>query len=221
MDLMKLLRSFEEFLFEAASWLLFYPLTIIRIVAQPLRMMSYSDEQQRVDDDKMYDNALSPPLLLLITVAVVSLLDAALNIAMPTPSSLTRSIASSPQNLAIFRGLAFSLVPLVAAATLLRYQRIGLSRSALRPPFYAQCFLATPCALFLGVASAIIQRPEVPDSLAGVLTVAGAAWFLVAQTRWFAERLSTTYVHAAWISVWALVRAIFYLLLLLVPVMLV
>lgn len=221
MDLMKLLRSFEEFLFEAASWLLFYPLTVLRIIIWPLRVMAYSDDQQLVQEDARYDNTLSPPLLLLITVIVVSLMDAALHIATPTPSSLARSIVSSPQNLAIFRGLAFSLVPLVAAATLLHHQKIGLSRSALRAPFYAQCFLATPCALFLGVGTAVIGRPDLPNSLAGVLITAGATWFLVTQTRWFAQRLSTTYLRAAWISVWALIRAILYLLLLLVPVILV
>ena len=40
MDFMKLLKSFEDFIFEAASWLIFYPLTLGRIMLKPLRTWS-------------------------------------------------------------------------------------------------------------------------------------------------------------------------------------
>ena len=46
MDLLKILRSFEEFLFEAVSWLVFYPLTLWRILRGPLAAMDYSDREQ-------------------------------------------------------------------------------------------------------------------------------------------------------------------------------
>jgi hypothetical protein len=222
MDFMRLLRSFEEFLFEAASWLLFYPLIVWRIVTRPLTTMAYSDAEQSDDDEHRYDDALSPPLLLLVTVVLVNLVGAALHMAQPAASSaLTQAILASPQNLAIFRGLVFSLIPLVAAATLLKQQGVRLSRESLRSPFYAQCYLATPCAIVVGLGSAMVHRPEVSNLIAFGLMAAGAAWFLVTQTRWFAARLAIGGLRAAWLAAWALVRALLYLLLLLVPVALV
>jgi hypothetical protein len=64
LDFMKLLRSFEEVIFEAISWLVFYPITVWRIAVRPLTTMAYSDAQQtdtdegRYDDGKQADGAL-------------------------------------------------------------------------------------------------------------------------------------------------------------------
>ncbi len=219
MDFMKLLRSFEEFLFEAATWLIFYPLTIWRIVTRPLTTMAYSDSEQADDEEHRYDDALSPPLLLLITVVVVNLIGGALHMERPkTTSTLAHAVFSSPENLAVFRGLAFSLVPLVAAATLLRRQGTRLSRSTIRAPFYAQCYLATPCAIVVGLGAALVHRPDVPNAIAGALMLGGAGWFLITQTRWFAQRLAISHGRAALTASWALARAIVCLIALLIPI---
>lgn len=77
MDFMKLLKSFEDFIFEAASWLIFYPLTLGRIMLKPLRTMEYSDREQNDDNEHRYDDALSPPLLLMITILLSNLISAA------------------------------------------------------------------------------------------------------------------------------------------------
>lgn len=219
---MKLLRSFEEFIFEALSWLVFYPLTVWRIVSRPLTTMAYSDAEQGDTDEGRYDDALSPPLLLLVTVVMVNAIATALHTEeLEATSTVTQALLASPQNLALFRALIFSLVPLVAAATLLRRTRTRLSRETLRPPFYAQCYLATPCCLVLGLGLSILRRPDVPDAPGAALLVIGGAWFLITQTRWFRSRLGVSWANAAWTTIWALVRAVVYLVLLLVPVALI
>ena len=58
---MKLLKSFEDFIFEAASWLIFYPLTLGRIMLHPLKTMEYSDREQTEDTDHRYDAATARP----------------------------------------------------------------------------------------------------------------------------------------------------------------
>ncbi|WP_176695978.1 permease [Phenylobacterium immobile] len=217
---MKLLRSLEEILFEVISWLVFYPLTLWRILTRPLATMRYSDAELTAhsDDDTEYDAALSPPLLLLITVLLVNAVGQALHHQSLTASShLMGLVEASPQNLMLFRGLVFSLIPLVAAVTLLRRQRVKLSRSTLKPPFFAQCYLAAPCAIVVGLGVAIFQRQDIPNVFGGVLMLAGTAWFLVTQTRWFRQELSLSWPRAAWTAVWALLRALFYLELLLIP----
>ena len=80
---MKLLKSFEDFIFEAASWLIFYPLTLGRIMLHPLKTMEYSDREQTEDTDHRYDDALSPPLLLMVTILLSNLISAAAHIAPP------------------------------------------------------------------------------------------------------------------------------------------
>jgi hypothetical protein len=219
MDFMKLLRSFEEFLFEATSWLVFYPLTLWRVLVHPLRTMAYSDAEQGDDETGRYDDALTPPLFLLITVVLMNLI--ALIAHLPQPKgggTLQHAIFDSPQNAALFRALIFSLIPLVAAVALLRRQKIRLSRESLRPPFYAQCYLAGPCAVITIGGGIIFQRHDIPNVYGLVLILAGLAWFLTAQTRWFASRLEIGALRAAGIAVGALVLALIFFIVLLIPV---
>ncbi|MFN7108214.1 MAG: hypothetical protein ACK4MY_08340 [Brevundimonas sp.] len=219
MDLLKILRSFEEFLFEAVSWLVFYPLTLWRIVRGPLAAMDYSDREQGDSEEHRYDDALSPPLFLLATIVLANLLAMALHIPPPPESSeLTKTLFASQQNLILFRSLAFSLVPLVAAVTLLRHEKKRISRETLRAPFYAQCYLAAVCAACVSVGGAIFQRPELPNAIGAAIMLGGAAWFLFVQAHWFARRLNVSISKGAGIAVWAAMRAVIYLFAIVIPI---
>jgi hypothetical protein len=219
MDFMKLLRSFEEFLFEATSWLVFYPLTMWRVLVRPLETMAYSDAEQADDDTGRYDDALTPSLFLLITVVLMNGVAMAAHLPRPPGSgSLQHAIFDSPQNAALFRSLIFSLIPLVAAVLLLRRQGARLSRESLRPPFYAQCYLAGPCAVFVIGGGVIFQRHDISNLYGLGLMLAGVAWFLTAQTRWFASRLEIGPLRAAGLAVWALVLALACLVAIILPV---
>ena len=219
MDFMKLLRSFEEFIFEAVTWLIFYPVTLWRIVTRPLTTMAYSDAEQSDPDEKRYDEALSPPLLLLVTVVAVNAVAGALHPnTPPTDTTVAKALFASPQNLTLFRALIFSLVPLVAAAMLLKRSGIALSRETIRPPFYAQCYLATPCCIVIGLGHAIFQRPDISNAIGATLLIAGGAWFFVTQIRWFRARLAVSWANAALTALWAFVQAIVYMILVFLPV---
>ena len=219
MDLLKILRSFEEFLFEAVSWLVFYPLTLWRILRGPMAAMDYSDREQGDSEEHRYDDALSPPLFLLATIVLANLLAMALHIPPPPESSeLTKTLFASQQNLILFRSLAFSLVPLVAAVTLLRHEKKRVSRETLRAPFYAQCYLAAVCAACVSVGGAIFQRPELPNAVGAAIMLGGAAWFLFVQAHWFARRLNVSTAKGAGIAVWAAVRAVIYLFAIVIPI---
>lgn len=222
MDLLKILRSFEEFLFEAVSWLVFYPLTLWRIVRGPLAAMDYSDREQSDSEEHRYDDALSPPLFLLATIVLSNLLALALHVPPPQETSETTHILlASQQNLILFRSLAFSLIPLVAAVTLLRHEKKRISRETLRAPFYGQCYLAAVCAACVSVGGAVFQRPDLPNAVGGAIMIGGAAWFLFVQSHWFARRLNVSVGKGAGIAVWAMVRAVIYLFAILIPVALI
>lgn len=222
MDFLKILRSFEEFLFEAASWLIFYPLTMWKIVRDPLAAMDYSDREQADDDTHRYDDALSPPLVLLATLVIINALAMAVHIQTPAAESQALHIVTaSAQNLVLFRSLVFSLVPLVSAASLLHRQGRKISRESLRAPFYAQCYLAAACALFVSIGGMVFQRTDIPNAIGAVIMIAGTVWFLAVQTLWFRRKLATTLPKAAFIAVWAAVRALAFLLVILIPVALI
>jgi hypothetical protein len=190
-DILKLLRSVEELIFEAVSWVLFYPRTIWRVATRPLTTMAYSDaEQAREEAEPRYDDALSPTLLLLFTVGIVNLAGYAFHV--PTPPTgrpVADAILNSQEHAALFRALIYGLIPLVSAASYLVQKRLPLDRAHLRPPFSAQCFLTSPFALVVGVGQIMVRRPDIPSLFGQLLMVLGLGWFIANQTRWFAARL--------------------------------
>lgn len=219
MDLLKILRSFEEFIFEATSWLIFYPMTLWRVLRDPLAAMDYSDREQADSEERRYDDTLSPPLFLLATLVLTNLLALAAHVPPPPESSaLMKTLTGSPQNLVLFRSLAFSLIPLVAAASLLHRQQRRISRETLRAPFYAQCYLAALCAAFTSIGGVIFRRPDVPNLIGAAIIVLGFLWFQWVQTRWFGRRLNLGPARAAAVALWATVRALVFLIVLLIPI---
>ena len=74
MDFLKILKSFEDFVYEALTWLVLLPRTLWRIVISPLRMTRYAGEQLNSQSETRFSEAISPPLLL-ITCSSCYLLD--------------------------------------------------------------------------------------------------------------------------------------------------
>ena len=219
MDLLKILRSFEEFIFEAASWLIFYPMTLWRVLRDPLAAMDYSDREQSDSEERRYDDTLSPPLFLLATIVLVNLIALAAHVPPPPESSdLMKAVTASQQNLVLFRSLMFSLIPLVAAASLLHRQGRRISRETLRAPFYAQCYLAALCAASVSLGTVVFQRPDVPNVIGMTLIVGGFLWFQWVQSVWFRRRLGVGWPKAIAVGLWATARALAYLFVLLVPI---
>ena len=219
---MKLLRSFEEFIFEAVTWLVLYPISLWRIFTQPLTTMAYSDAEQLLDEKGRYAEILSPPLMLLVTVfALNGIVGLMLPETIHGQNRLTREIFSSPQYMALFRAIMFSLLPLVGAVILLRRTKVKLTRDTIRTPFYAQCYLAIPCAIITSLGLAIFKRHDIPDLIGVALLVGGGAWFLVTQTRWFRSRLNVSWLNAALTALSASVQSVIYVLALVIPIALV
>lgn len=70
MDFLKLIQSLDELLYEIMSWLIFYPVTLWRALTKPLKMMDYSEAELGDPADRQYSDTLSPPLFLLLTIAL-------------------------------------------------------------------------------------------------------------------------------------------------------
>ena len=188
MDFMKLLKSLEELLYELVSWLVFYPATMWRCVVRPLSMMRYADSELDDRPEDQYDDTLSPPLFLLITLLLSQGLSGAL------PSIYDPDIGAkqlgSVSNLLIARGVIFGIYPLCMAVTLLRWKGARITRNTLRPPFFSQCYVAAPFAFILVLGLDFMTMPYGQGLPVGLATMAIATgWYAQAQVRWFKQDL--------------------------------
>lgn len=184
-----------------------------RIVRHPLKTMEYSDREQSDSEEHRYDDAISPPLMLLATLVIANMVASALHVAPPHEGSdAVRLVTASQQNLILFRSLVFSLAPLVMALTLLRRQGKKLSRGSLRAPFYAQCYLAAPIAAVTSAGGVITQRPDMNDAIGVAIMLMGLVWFFGCEAAWFRAKLSLGWVRAGLLTAWALLRVAVYVL---------
>jgi hypothetical protein len=208
---MKLLKSLEELLYELVSWLVFYPITIWRSVAHPLAMMRYADVELSDTLEKQFDDTLSPPLFLLITLLIAQAVSSALPSVVDT--STLPKVLSSPYNLLIARGVIFSVFPLVMAVTILRRKSIRLTRDTLRPPFYSQCYVVAPFVFVAGLGLDLMLIPGGAAITAGIATILLALfWYAQAEIRWFRRDLQIRTALAAALLVRGLIIAIILLL---------
>jgi hypothetical protein len=200
MDFVKLLRSFEEFLYEVMAWLLFYPRTLWRVIRQPLAMMRYSDQQQHDKAERQYDDAISPPLFLMISVLIAHLLETTIHHSGALREGI-RGIFQTDQTFFLLRCVVASIYPLILASALVRRLHVSLDRDSLRAPFFAQCYVTAPPVLFGGLASiGLRMENRFVVFASGVTLLAAMLWFLAVQTLWFRDRTQMPVRRAFFLS---------------------
>lgn len=201
MFLFDFLKSLDKLLYELMSWLVFYPITLWRALRHPLRLMRYADRELGDAPEEQYSDTLSPPLFLLLSL----LLCHGLELGVIGQNALVKSrvgldaLISSDTNLILFRLIVYSLFPLLMAVRLLRRQGQAIDRNTLRAPFYSQCYLAAPLALFLGFGGTMLLAPHKPlwVGMAGLLLMlATMIWYGSLQIIWFARQLGIGHFSA-------------------------
>lgn len=60
MDLIRLLRSLEEFLYELVGWLVFYPRNLWRVLVHPGEVAHYTRREFSKDPEQRFAEAISP-----------------------------------------------------------------------------------------------------------------------------------------------------------------
>ena len=192
MNFFNLLKSLDELLYEVMSWLIFYPVTLWRTLVRPLKMMDYSDLEQRDPAEKQYTDTLTPPLFLLLTLVIGHTIELSLvGQAEQVGSKIGLSaLIRDDSSLILLRTASFSLFPLILAARLLRARNRAIDRVTLRAPFYAQCYAAAPFALMSGLSENLIRLGHTWSVLAGGgLYLFALLWFGTLQILWFRQHL--------------------------------
>ncbi|MEP6634587.1 MAG: hypothetical protein ABJA62_10310 [Luteimonas sp.] len=185
MDFLKILKSFEEFVYEALSWFVLLPKTLTRIVIRPGKMSDYVAAELHKSEAARYNDAISPPLLLILCVLFAHFLDLAIRTQSTDISgSLASTLVASDQNLLLYRTLAFGLWALAGAVYIVLRSGLSLSRDSLRVPFYQQCYLVSPFALALSVGLSLLLTRGYGIVVGACLIVLGFLWFWIGQTVW-------------------------------------
>lgn len=189
MDFIRVLRSLEELIYEAMTWLLFYPRTLWRSAVSPLRMLRYAEDELADSAEQQFTDTLSPVLFLMITLALTHALNQAIGSGDAEFRGLMRQLMSSEQNQLLTRTIAFAIFPLVYSIQQLRRSSQPIDRNSLRAPFYGQCFVAGVFALVLGVSSTMVRmNPDWARLLGTALTVGSVVWYVAVQAGWSRER---------------------------------
>ncbi|KRA45152.1 hypothetical protein [Pseudoxanthomonas sp. Root630] len=190
MDFLKILKSFEEFVYEALTWVILLPRTLLRTLLHPDRMTAYAAHELARTDDARFSDAISPPLLLILCVLLAHLFDLGVRAQVPdTSGSLAAVILASEETLLLYRTITFGVWALAGATYVLMRARQPVNRESLRQPFYEQCYLVAPFALVLSCAMSLLLMPAPWTNVASAcLTLAVLAWFWVVQAAWIRRR---------------------------------
>ena len=202
MDILQIVRSLEEFLYEAMTWLLFFPLTLWRVITRPMTLAAEADAELGEGLEQQFTNLISPPLFLMMCVLIAHIFEVSMHLGVQKLSSpLAKDIFSSDARLLIFRSVTFSLYPLLMARGTLKREGVVVDRTTLRRPFFLQCYLAGPLALTTSLCFDMLRVPELPWQLGGALIgLAGGLWYLAAQGQWFHVRLGAPRLRAYFIA---------------------
>jgi hypothetical protein len=192
MDFMKLLKSLEELLYELISWFLFYPLTLWRIVRRPLQMLSYAERQLLEDEDRQFDDSLSPPILLLISLVVLHSFGQMLQ---PEEDHALSGLLADDWNLLIFHAVSFSLFPLLFGLLQLKLNKARLTRTTFKPVFYCQCYAAVPFVVAVSLGLQAMTSGEI--ILGGIVAVAGLLWYATSEALWLTRSAKLRPINAA------------------------
>jgi hypothetical protein len=202
MDFLKIIRSLEELLYEAMTWLIFYPRSLWRAMVHPVELMRYADAEMGDAFDEQFTDLLSPPLCLMISILIAHGLELGLHLKMTANSTTMSYLTGTTENLLIFRAIIFSLFPLMMACALLRRQTTPIDRNSLRRPFYVQCFITSPYVILASGAIALARVPTPAMHQAGaVVGIVATAWYLAIEARWFRLQLPVGWARATWLAV--------------------
>ena len=182
---MRLLKSVEELLYELVTWILFYPLTLWRCIRRPVPMMVYAGTELGDSDAERYDDALSPPIFLLLTLFIAHIIGLQFGV---QSMAVLPDIFADERNLLFFRAIAFSLFPLLLALRDVRRRGARLTRKTLQPAFYSQCYAAAPFILTINLALIVGQHGNPAAVLAGIaILVLGLVWYVRTEASWLMQ----------------------------------
>lgn len=199
MNFVQWLNSLDKLLYELMSWLVFFPVTLWRIVRAPLTTMSYAEDQLKLPPDRQFRGTVNPPITLVLTLVLSQAIDLSLHDVNPIVASKQglAGLVNDNTTLLSLRLVLFGIFPLALATHKVRRSGVPLDRDSLQAPFYAQCFAIAPFALAISIGLTLAVQPNLVLRGVGVAAMCLAAlYYGIVETRWFHRELKQSYLHA-------------------------
>ncbi|NWK96381.1 hypothetical protein DM806_12065 [Sphingobium lactosutens] len=199
MNFVQWLNSLDELLYEVMSWLVFYPITLWRILRHPLATMHYAQDQLRLNQDQQYRATVSPPVMLILTIVLIQ----GLGLAIDGTNAIVKhrhglaSLVNDNTTLLFLRLVLFGTFALVLAARKVHRSEQDLDRDTLKPAFYAQCYAISPFALLLSGGVSATAHFHGSVQLLGLAAIIAAFLFYgIVQIRWFQQELRQSWFRS-------------------------
>ena len=196
MNIFTFLSSLDVILYELMSWFVFFPITMWRLLRQPLATMRYAEEQLELEEDRQYLGTVSPPIMLILTIALLQVVYMAVAGDNPILASrhVLAGLVDDNTSLFLLRLVLFGSFALILATRKVQRSAIDLDRQSLKPAFYAQCYAIAPFALMVGCGMDAAAYPHAFAQIGGLLVIAGACLFYgIVQIRWFQRELGQSF----------------------------
>jgi hypothetical protein len=187
MDFITILNTIEELLFQIASWLVLFPITLFRVLRHPMAMADYVAAELADRRQAQFTETISPPLFFALCI----FLSYALGSQMPAAAGesvdavLLAGIETTEGKLTT-KALIHAVWPIILATVVLAWRRETVTREALRRLFYVQCFLMAPFVLMVSGGSKVAPMMGLAPIHALVPAI---VWFVFVQTKWLRKEL--------------------------------
>ena len=184
MDFLGAMKAIEQFAYELMSWVLFFPLTIYRVIVNPVRMMDYVAAETEKNEADAFAAAMRPTLFLLLalTIGVLTVPFTAEETAAISGSRLGKSITDSWVTLVMFRMIIFTAFPIAGALIHDLFTPGEVDRNTLKKPFLQQCYIMAPFAL---ITSPCLTMASRGDLWAGLALIVSVIWLIISETMFF------------------------------------
>ncbi len=184
MDFLGAMKAIEQFAYELMSWVLFFPLTIYRVIVNPVRMMDYVAAETEKDETVAFAAAMRPTLFLLLalTIGVLTVPFTEAEVLIISATRLGKAITDSWVTLVMFRMIVFTAFPIAGALIHDLFTPGEVDRNTLKKPFLQQCYIMAPFALITSPCLTLASRG---DLWAGLALLVSVIWLITVETLFF------------------------------------
>lgn len=141
MDLLKLIQSLQELIYELVVWALLLPKTLLRAVFRPDLTVKYVNGEWKKEPEEQFDEYLAPAAFFII----VAVLPAA---AIAVMSGTSIAVAPAVTEADLFYSVLVMLITMLIYLAWIEWlNKRPLKRSGLKRLFYIQCYLVSSAQL--------------------------------------------------------------------------
>lgn len=157
MDIFNLPKVIEQGIYDVMMWILFFPLTLGRMIIRPRKTLAYVREQALEDPDLAFTDAMRPAIFLAIAIIIGNFFspDDFETLRKAAPNEFGKAIYATWMTAAAFSVVAACLIPLVGALLLDLLTPGKITRATMRIPFDQQCYIGAPSTLAFALLAGV------------------------------------------------------------------